>query len=185
NARLASTTAAYGRSVSGIAARPAGQVLAGVLLVMAACLAAAWGLLRLVPSELAPAEDRGSFFVSLVGPEGAGFDYTVQQVHEVEKIFARRVAEEGSPIRRYNSRAPGGWGASEEMHTGNVIVFLEDWDKRDQTTAEVADSLRQELGALPGVRASPRVGGGLVGSRGQPVQIVLGGPEYSDRKGVV
>jgi multidrug efflux pump len=66
------------------------------------------------------------------------------------------------------------------MHSGNVIVFLQDWDKRDQTTAEVADSLRAELGALPGVRASPRVGGGLVGSRGQPVQIVLGGPEYAE-----
>ena len=87
---------------------------------------------------------------------------------------------EGGAIRRYNTRAPGGWGASEEMHSGNVIVFLQDWDKRDQTTAEVADSLRAERGALPGVRASPRVGGGLVGSRGQPVQIVLGGPEYSE-----
>src|SRR3546814_11283594 len=30
--------------------------------------------------ELAPAEDRGAFFVSIVGPEGAGFDYTVEQI---------------------------------------------------------------------------------------------------------
>src|SRR5690606_36482109 len=58
NARLTSVTAAYGRGVTGIAARPARQVLAGVLLVMVACVAAAWGLSRLVPSELAPAEDR-------------------------------------------------------------------------------------------------------------------------------
>src|SRR3546814_2426675 len=68
----------------------------------------------------------------------------------------------------------------EEMHTGNVIVFLEDWQKRDQSTAEVAESLRQDLGELSGVRAQPRVGGGLVGSRGQPIQIVLGGPEYRE-----
>src|SRR3546814_2451945 len=66
------------------------------------------------------------------------------------------------------------------MHTGNVIVFLEDWQKRDQSTAEVAESLRQDLGELSGVRAQPRVGGGLVGSRGQPIQIVLGGPEYRE-----
>jgi len=66
------------------------------------------------------------------------------------------------------------------MHTGNVIVFLEDWDKREQTTAEVADSLRSELGTLSGVQAQPRVGGGLVGSRGQPIQMVLGGPEYQE-----
>ena len=149
----------------------------GALLLLSGALA--YGLFKVVPSELAPAEDRGAFFVSIEGPEGAGFDYTVGQIREVEKIFAKRVGE-GGAIRRYNTRAPGGWGASEEMHSGNVIVFLQDWDKRDQTTAEVADSLRAELGALPGVRASPRVGGGLVGSRGQPVQIVLGGPEYSE-----
>src|SRR5690606_7284401 len=155
-------------------------IVAGVVLTMLACLAAAWGLSRIVPSELAPAEDRGAFFVSIVGPEGAGFDYTVRQIKQVESIFAERVRGDDPVIERYNTRAPGGWGASEEMHTGNVIVFLEDWRKRDQSTAQVAGSLREELGALSGVRAQPRVGGGLVGSRGQPIQIVLGGPGYRE-----
>src|SRR5690554_4291682 len=180
NARLAAVTGGYGRALAWMADQRPRRVLAGMLLVMLACLAGSWGLSRVVPSELAPAEDRGSFFVSIVGPEGAGFDYTVEQVREVEKVFAARVAEEGSAILRYNTRAPGGWGASEEMHTGNVIVFLEDWDKREQSTADVADSLRSELGTLSGVQAQPRVGGGLVGSRGQPIQMVLGRPEYEE-----
>ncbi|MFC3716751.1 efflux RND transporter permease subunit [Luteimonas soli] len=162
-----------------VALRPR-RIVIGVALTMLACLAAIYGLARFVPSELAPAEDRGAFFVSIVGPEGAGFDYTVEQIKQVEKIFADRVQGDSPVIRRYNTRVPGGWGNSEEMHTGNVIVFLEDWQKRDQSTAEVAESLRQDLGALSGVRAQPRVGGGLVGSRGQPIQIVLGGPEYKE-----
>src|SRR5690606_18245935 len=91
-------------------------------LLMLAAAGCAFLLFKWVPSELAPAEDRGAFFVSIEGPEGAGFDYTVGQIREVEKIFARRVGE-GGAIRRYNTRAPGGWGASEEMHSGNVIVF--------------------------------------------------------------
>src|SRR5690606_28789514 len=107
-------------------------------------------------------------------------DYTVKQIKQVESIFAERVKGDDAVIERYNTRAPGGWGASEEMRTGNVIVFLKDWRERDQSTAQVADSLRQELGALSGVEAQPRVGGGLVGSRGQPIQIVLGGPEYAE-----
>src|SRR5690606_9135900 len=45
-------------------------------LVMLAALAASWGLFKLIPSELAPAEDRGSFQIMIDGPEGAGFDYT-------------------------------------------------------------------------------------------------------------
>src|SRR3546814_2463638 len=134
-------------------------------------------LARFVPAVLAPADGRGAFFVSIVGPKGAVFDYTVEQIKQVESIFAERVQGDSPVIRRYNTRVPGGWGNSEEMHTGNVIVFLEDWQKRDQSTAEVAESLRQDLGELSGVRAQPRVGGGLVGSRGQPIQLVLGGPE--------
>ncbi|MFP7722235.1 efflux RND transporter permease subunit [Lysobacter sp. A3-1-A15] len=147
--------------------------------LMLGALLATWGLIKLVPSELAPAEDRGAFFISILGPEGAGFDYTVEQVQQVEQVMATH-AGDGRAIRRYNTRAPGGWGASEEMHTGNVIVFLQDWTDREQTTAEVADSLRADLGQLTGVQAQPRVGGGLVGSRGQPIQIVLGGPEYDE-----
>ena len=150
--------------------------------LMLAAVAATWGLVKWVPSELAPAEDRGAFFISILGPEGAGFDYTVGQVQQVERIMAEH-AGEGRAIRRYNTRAPGGWGASEEMHTGNVIVFLQDWNEREQSTAEVADSLRADLGQLTGVQAQPRVGGGLVGSRGQPIQIVLGGPEYAEIAG--
>jgi multidrug efflux pump len=147
--------------------------------LMLAAVALSYGLIRIVPSELAPAEDRGAFFVSIVGPEGAGFDYTVEQINQVEEVFAARVGEDGA-IERYNSRVPGGFGASEEMHTGSVIVFLSDWRRRDLHTGEVAESLRADLGRLPGVSAQPRVGGGLVGSRGQPVQIVLGGPEYAE-----
>ncbi len=147
--------------------------------LMLAALALSYGLVRLVPSELAPAEDRGSFWVSIMGPEGAGFDYTVSQLTQVEAVIASHTGEDKA-IRRYNSRAPGGWGATEEMHTGNVIVFLQDWKQRDMSTAEVADSLRADLGKLTGVQAQPRVGGGLVGSRGQPIQLVLGGPEYAE-----
>src|SRR5690606_6135313 len=138
-----------------------------------------FGLAKLVPSELAPAEDRGAFFVSIVGPEGAGYDYTVGQMKQVEEIFAG-ISGEGKPIARYNTRVPGGWGASEEMHTGNVIVFLQEWNERDASTNEIVEGLRGELEQLPGVRANPRVSSGLVGSRGQPLQVVLGGPEYAE-----
>ena len=35
------------------------------------------------------------------------------------------------------------------MHTGQAIVFLQDWDERDVTTAEVVEQLRSELGTIP------------------------------------
>ena len=133
-------------------------------------------LFKFVPSELAPPEDRGFFSVSLTGPEGAGYDYTVRQVQQAEKIIAPHIGH--GPIQRANARVPGGFGASEEMHTARFSMFLKDWDQRDVDTQEVAKQLKSELDQLPGLRVSTQVTGGLVRTRGQPVQIVLGGPDY-------
>lgn len=146
--------------------------------LMLVAMAASVFLFRLVPSELAPPEDRGVFFASVVGPEGAGFDYTVGQVKQVESVLLGQVGE-GKPLQRVNTRVPGGFGASEEMHTGQAIVFLQDWDKRDVTTDDVVSQLRKELGGLTGVRVNPQVRSGLTRGGGQPFQIVLGGPEYA------
>jgi len=172
NARLDGLSVRYRHFLDHSVERP---WLFGALLLIALALSAV--LFKVVPSELAPPEDRGFFQVGITGPEGAGFDYTVGQVQQVEKIIAKHTGT-GGEIRRYNPRVPGGFGASEEMHTGRVAVFLQDWDKRKRSTAEVADSLKKELSKLPGVRANPQVSGGLVRSRGQPVNIVLGGPDY-------
>ncbi|GAA5078844.1 efflux RND transporter permease subunit [Lysobacter panacisoli] len=174
NARLDGLGARYRHFLDRSVDRP---WLFGALMVVA--IALSFVLFKFVPSELAPPEDRGSFQITIQGPEGAGFDYTVGQVQQVEKIVASHTGP-GQVIQRYNPRVPGGFGASEEMHTGRIAVFLQDWRERDISTAAVADSLRAELGKLPGVRAMPQVSGGLVRGRGQPINIVLGGPEYAE-----
>ncbi|TYT25765.1 efflux RND transporter permease subunit [Luteimonas viscosa] len=179
NRQLARVSAGYGRRVSRLVALPSARLLLVVMAVMAACAVVAALLFLRVPSELAPAEDRGRFFVMMDGPEGAGFDYTVSQMQQLERIVLAQVGE-GKPIERANSRVPRGWGGSEEMHTGHVIVFLEDWGTREQTTDEVVADLRAQFAALPGVQVRANVPGGLVGSRGQRYQLVLGGPDYAE-----
>ena len=130
-----------------------------------------------VPSELAPTEDRGVFQIGITGPEGAGFDYTVTQVQQIEDRFKGLIGEDG-PIERINTRVPGNWGVGEEMHTAQATVFLKEWSKRDVSTSEVAETVRKDLADLPGVRAQPSVRTGLVRGGGQPVRFVLGGPDY-------
>ncbi|MBC7988617.1 MAG: efflux RND transporter permease subunit [Luteimonas sp.] len=147
--------------------------------VMLVAVAATVLMFRVLPSELAPAEDRGFFQIMMEGPEGAGYDYTVAQMQQVEKIVAQETGPD-KPIVRANPRVPGSFGASEEMHTGRVSVFLQDWDKRDVATTDVAADLQAKLSQLPGVRMRTQVSGGLVRTRGQPFQIVLGGPEYAE-----
>jgi multidrug efflux pump len=151
--------------------------LFGVLMV--AAIAATVVMFRLIPSELAPPEDRGVFFVSLEGPEGAGYDYTVGQMQQVERILHPLIGSD-KVIQRANPRIPGSFGSSEEMHTGRVSIFLQPWNERHESTADVAEQVQSELSRLPGVTARTQVGGGLVRTRGQPFQMVIGGPEYAE-----
>ena len=179
NRQLGRLSSGYGRSVERLVRIPGRRLLTLLVVAMGLFGVVAAVLFVRVPSELAPAEDRGRFFVMVDGPEGAGFDYTVSQVQQVEEIVLAEVGE-GKPIQRANSRVPRGWGGGEEMHTGHVIIFLEDWGKRDQSTEEVVAGLRSQFGALPGVQVRANVPGGLVGSRGQRYQLVLGGPDYEE-----
>lgn len=179
NRQLNRISDGYGRQVSRLVGWPGKRILLLVTAALAICVGLAALLGSRVPKELAPMEDRGAFFVSIQGPEGAGFDYTVKQIQQVEKLFATQVGDD-KPIQRANARVPGGFGASEEMHTGQVIVFLQDWHKRDVTTTQVLESVRGQLEKMPGIRAQPSQRTGLVRGGGQPFRMVLGGPDYNE-----
>ncbi|MGN0859168.1 MAG: efflux RND transporter permease subunit [Stenotrophomonas sp.] len=174
DARLESLSGGYARVLDRHVARTWVFAVVAVL-----SLLATWWLHGALPSELAPAEDRGSFQVMIDGPEGAGFDYTVAQVQQAEALLAPLIGED-RPVARANPRVPGGFGASEEMHTARMSVFLQPWRERSETTRDVAAQVQKELNVLTGVRVRTMVGGGLVRSFGQPFQIVLGGPDYSE-----
>jgi multidrug efflux pump len=176
-ARFTALSDSYRRQVARTVGRP---VVFGAVMVASAVLSIV--LFLVVPKELAPDEDRGAFWIAIEGPEGAGFDYTVSQIRKVEALVSAKIGE-GKPIQRVNTRVPGGFGAGEEMHTANAIIFLQEWSERDVTTAEVVEELRTELSAIPAIRAVPRVRGGLVQSGGKPVSGVLGGPDYAELAG--
>jgi len=172
--RFTRVTAGYRRQVAATVGRPAvfGALLAG-------SAAASLALFHVVDKELAPAEDRGAFFISVEAPEGAGYDYTVAQMQKVEALLVPLTGDD-KPVQRVNTRLPGLFGAGEDMNQGQAIIFLQDWDRRSETTGEVVESLREELAAIPSVRATPFVRTGLLRSTSRPLQIVLGGPDYQE-----
>src|SRR5688572_14050431 len=176
--RMTAFGARYGRLLREQVARPRRfgvLALAGVLGGFAVAIA----LVFVVPRELAPPEDRGAFFVMVSGPEGAGYDYTVAQMHEVEQRLFKYVGD-GQPIDRANTRVPGGFGAGGEMHTGQAVVLLKPWNERDVSTADLVEKIRADLASLPGVVARPQIRTGLTRGGGQPLSVVLGGPDYAE-----
>jgi multidrug efflux pump len=134
-------------------------------------------LFRTLPSELAPAEDRGMLFVGLTGPEGATLDYMDRHGREVESIVHRTIAD-GS-IVRMNMRIPGGFGST-DMNQARGFMLLTPWGERERSAEQIAQALRGPLGAVPGVRASVNSPGGFTMNTGSPVQVVLGGTDYTE-----
>ncbi len=150
-------------------------IIAGTL----AAVALAAVLLRVLPSELAPAEDRGMIYYSLTGPEGATLEYMDRHARMAEDIVAREVAS-GDVVRGI-LRIPGGFGGASEVNQARGFLLLADWSKRDRSADQIAQSLRSQMSQIPGVRAQVGPAGGWSrGGGGAPVQVVLGGTDYAD-----
>jgi len=147
-----------------------------VAIVLALTAFSGW-MLTILPSEYAPAEDRGIFWVTLRAPEGASLDYMDDYARQMEAVLLDEVGE-GKSVHRFLTRIPGTWGGS-EVNSARASVLLKNWDLRDENDQEIAARLRDKFSALPGVRAFVSAGGTLgIRSDGRPVSMVIGGPDY-------
>lgn len=148
-----------------------------VLIVFVGLAVTSIFLLKLIPSEYAPKEDRGAFFLMVNGPEGASYEYTKEYMEEIERRLMPYV--ESGEISRLLVRAPRGFGTLSSFNDGMVIVVLEDWGKRRPATV-IMGEIAGKLSDLPGVRAFPVMRQGFGGGIGKPVQFVLGGGTYEE-----
>jgi len=143
-------------------------------LFVALAAAASWVLSRL-PSEYAPKEDRGAFFVMVNGPEGASHEYLKGYMDEIEKRLMPYV-EKGEAIRLL-IRTPRAFGQTESFNTGAAVFVLSPFAQR-RPGWEIMDEVRGQLADLPGVTAFPVMRQGFGPRTQKPVQFVIGGPNY-------
>ena len=149
-------------------------------LVFLLILAGSALLLRAIPGEYAPKEDRGAFFVIVNGPEGSSYKFIAEYMDEVERRLMPLV--ESGEVTRLLVRAPRAFGNYEIFNTGIVIVLLNDWGERRAAWA-IMDEVRKRLGDLPGVRAFPVMRQGFGARIQKPVQFVIGGGTYEELAG--
>ncbi len=137
----------------------------------------AYLLVQSIPREYAPQEDRGQFNAQLQAPEGMSFDRIVQSARKVEQ-YLQPYFDDGT-IQRGVVSVPGfGQGQA-----GNVNVTLKPWGERKISTAELLAKLSKEWDEVPDLRITGFISGGNRGGGGgggQPVQMVLGGPNYDE-----
>lgn len=162
----------YRRALEKVVAYPWVALVSVLLLTMLA-----GNMLSSLPTEYAPAEDRGVFFILLRAPEGATLEYMDRNARAMESILFEEVENQES-VRRFLTRLPGTWGGA-EVNSARAIVLLENWDLREESDREIGARLGKQLDELPGARAFVSHGSSF-GMRmdSRPVELVIGGPDY-------
>lgn len=148
-----------------------------VVVLFALLILVMFFVVRALPSEYAPREDRGTFFVMVNGPEGASYAYMEEYMTEIENRMMEYV--ETGEISRLMVRAPRGFGAVESFNTGMLNAVLNDWNQRRDAFV-VMEEIRRKLADLPGVTAAPVMRQGFGSQAQKPVQFVLGGGTYAE-----
>ncbi len=147
------------------------------LIVLGLVIASAVWLLRSIPQEYLPSEDRGAFFVRVEAPEGSSYEYLRTYMDEIERRLMRHV--ESGEATQILVRAPAAFGNTEIFNVGNATIVLNDWDKR-RPARQIMDDIERELAELPGIRVSVIMRQGFQPRTRKPVQFVIGGGSYEE-----
>jgi multidrug efflux pump len=137
-------------------------------------------LLRSLPRELAPLEDRSRMRLTATGPEGTSFERMRDYMNSVMDLLRDEVPE-ASVVLANTSGFAGGANA------GNATITLVPPDERERSQQEIADALSASLRSLTDARTfitqeqTISIGGGRA-RFGLPVQYVLEAPTIEKLK---
>ena len=134
-------------------------------------------LFQFLPKELAPAEDRGIFIVSVNAPEGSSLDYTDNMVKKVEDVLGEYV-DKGEIKTVFAIVAPGFSGEPGNVNSAFIFASLTPWeDRRHQR--EIVREIFPKLISMPGAMIftinPPSLGQSPFKS---PVRFVISGTNY-------
>jgi multidrug efflux pump len=141
-------------------------------------------LMKNLPAELAPLEDRDGVSLNARAPEGATFEYMEAFVADMTALLENEAGEEGRLLLTVTSP---GFGASSATNSAFGRLYLKEPEERDRSQHEIANAIRRRLGELGGARVfvteTPTISVGR--RRGLPVQFVLQAPNLPKLQSVL
>ena len=149
------------------------------ILIMVVSVGIILGIGILIPSELAPMEDKGRFTIMSTAPEGTSFE--AMDKYEMQMIGIVDTIPEKSAILAVTSP---GFGSSTSVNQGFVRVALVDASERERSQQQIADEIgnivRRYNFARSFVTQEQTIGGGRMS--GLPVQFVIQAPDFDKLK---
>ena len=162
-------TGAYRRSLAGFMEH---RWRAFALMALAAGMIVLF--FNILPSELAPLEDRSSVRMFASAPEGVTFEYMDTYMQRLIATVQDEVPEGNAII----SVTSPGWGAAGSVNSGFAFVILSKPDQRQRSQQQIVDGLMRRVATLTGARVfvsqEETISVGRFG--GLPVQYVLQAP---------
>ncbi len=164
-----------GTALAGLYRRLLDLALAAPIVVVALCAVfavASVGVFTALPEELTPPEDRGSMFIVVNAPQGAGLDFTGRQLRQVEEAVAP-LLDTGEVERIFTIAGTSG------ANSGFVIIGLAPWEDRARSQQEIAAELRPKLDAIAGARVALRSSNSLgIRGGGTGLQFAVTGVDF-------
>jgi len=148
-----------------------------LIIIFISGLAIYW-FYSMIPSEMAPLEDRSNIRVNSTAPEGATFEYMNRYSQELSAFLEEVVPEQEKLIEFV--------GGGSSTNSSNINLWLVDADQRGRTQQQIADELAVQVRQFTGARtfvSQQQTFGGRRG--GLPVQYVIQAKNLEDLKAVL
>ncbi len=141
------------------------------VVIILACFAIIFLIGKIIPSELAPLEDKSQFRLSVSAPEGTGYTYMDAYMDKISNFVKDSVPESKVII---SITAPG-FSGSGSVNSGFVRVVLEEPKDRNRSQQEIVDYVNKNTKKFTEGRISAVQEQTISVNRrgGQPVQFVI------------
>lgn len=146
--------------------------------VMLGLLGLCWLLIKTIPEEFTPREDRASFFIIATGPPGSTYSYMLDALDDLEDNLMYLNEEKGE-ADRVLVRAPRSFGATADFNEAIGIVTLGPYGER-RNAFEMMDEVRKRVANIPGVQTMVIMRQGLSRGLNKPLELVVGGPTFEE-----
>ncbi|MGB5137813.1 MAG: efflux RND transporter permease subunit [Candidatus Zixiibacteriota bacterium] len=171
-----SQVAAYNRSLRKFIAKR------GIaLVIMVASVAIIVGLGAILPSELAPMEDKSRLVINATAPEGTSYEAMAGYIGNLITVV------DTLPEKDMIMSVTAGGGGNSSVNSGFVRIALVPPGQRERSQQEIADvvsrRLREESFARAFVTQEQTIGG--TRGRGLPVQYIIQAPNFDRLREVI
>lgn len=144
-----------------------------VVVVAAVFAGASWIAFGMVQNELTPREDRSSLFMRVTAPQGAGLEYTRDQLQRVEEGL--QPLRDSGEIRNIYSIT----GMNGSSNTGFMVITLAPWGERERTQNQIAQDVNAVAQKVPGLRATAQQPNSLrIRGAGNGLSMAMVGSNY-------